>query len=403
MGEDVLILGAGLALAYAAFSKPAARSPLTPPMLFMLVGLLCSPSGLGLIELQLDSDAIALLATLALTLIVCSDASQVDRHEIRQIERLPIRLLLIGLPLTMLAGAALALLVFPGVEPVALALLAVLLAPTDAALGQAVITCEAIPEPIREALNVESGLNDGIALPPIFVLLFLLGADLGAAGAHGWVAFAALQLLLGPLAGALVGTLGGRLIEACARRGWVDLGFGRMTLPAIALLAYGLAEAIGGNGFIAAFVAGFTLGVKTPSVRRQMTNFGETEGTLLSLLVFLVLGLVMIPDAIPFWNATTTAYAVLSLTVVRMLPVAISVIGLGLDLRTILFLGWFGPRGIASILYLLLIVRYLGASGYEIVIATGVQAILLSVLLHGLSAAPLAWRYGRAMGGRDPL
>jgi NhaP-type Na+/H+ or K+/H+ antiporter len=227
--------------------------------------------------------------------------------------------------------------------------------------------------------------------------MFVLGADLGGAGSHGWLTFAAFQLLLGPVAGIVVGVGGGRLIDFASERKWVDPSVGRLTLPAIAMLAYGLAEAIGGNGFIAAFVSGFTLGVKTQSVREQMMDFGETEGTLLSLLVFLILGLAIIPGVVAYWNVTTTVYALLSLTVVRMLPVAISVIGLGLDLRTTLFLGWFGPRGIASVLYLLLLVQYLGSSGYEILIAAGVQTIVLSVLLHGVTAAPLAKRYGRWM------
>jgi NhaP-type Na+/H+ or K+/H+ antiporter len=137
--------------------------------------------------------------------------------------------------------------------------------------------------------------------------------------------------------------------------------------------------------------------VKTRSVREAMTDFGETEGTLLSLLVFLILGLAMIPPVVEHWSLTTTVYAVLSLTVARMLPVAISVIGMRLDLRTILFMGWFGPRGIASILYLLLLVQYLGTTGYETLIATGIQTIVLSVLLHGVTAAPVAERYGRWM------
>jgi NhaP-type Na+/H+ or K+/H+ antiporter len=401
VNETVLILAAGLLLVYGTFSQLASRSIVTPPMAFMLVGLLVGSMGLGLIELELDNEAVALLATVALTIIVCSDASQVDRRELRRIRQLPIRLLLVGLPLTMVLGAAVAAFTFPGLELAAVTLLAVLLSPTDAALGQAVITSEAVPEPIREAINVESGLNDGIALPPIFALMFFLGADMGDAGAHGWLAFAALQLLLGPVAGVLVGVGGGRVIDLAAARQWVDPNFGRLTLPVIAMLAYALAEAIGGNGFIAAFVSGFTLGVKTPSMRKQMMDFAETEGTLLSLLVFLTLGLAMIPGAVAHWTLTTTVYAVLSLTVVRMLPVAISVLGLGLDLRTILFMGWFGPRGIASILYLLLVVQYLGLPGYETVIATGIQTIVLSVLLHGLTAAPLARRYGSWAASRD--
>jgi len=395
VNEESVVVAAITVLVYGLFSRLAARSVVTPPMAFMLVGLLCGPLGLGVISFEVDHEGIALLATVALAIIVCSDASQVDRREVRKIEALPIRLLLIGLPLTMLLGAGIAALTFQGFEFAALALLAVVLSPTDAALGQAVITSEAVPLPVREALNVESGLNDGIALPPIFALMFFLGADLGGAGAHGWLAFAALQLLLGPVAGALVGIGGGRLIDLAAERRWLDVSLGRMTLPAIAMLAYAFAEAIGGNGFIAAFVSGFTLGVKNRSVREQMMDFGETEGSLLSLLVFLLLGLVMVPWAVPHWNVATTVYAVLSLTIVRMLPVAISFLGLGLDWRTTLFAGWFGPRGIASILYLLLLVQYLGISGYEILVATGIQAIVLSVLLHGLTAAPLARIYGR--------
>jgi NhaP-type Na+/H+ or K+/H+ antiporter len=231
-------------------------------------------------------------------------------------------------------------------------------------------------------------------------LMFVLGANLGDIPTGDWLRFAALQILLGPLAGGLVGWGGGRLIDASASRGWVDPAFQRLAMPAIALLAYALAETIGGNGFIAAFVAGFMLGVKRADVREQMQSFGETEGTALSLIVMLLLGLVLVPATLPHWNATTTVYAVLSLTVARMLPVAVSLLGLGIDLRTTLFIGWFGPRGIASILYLLMFVKYLGSAGYETLIATGAQTIALSVLLHGLTAAPLASAYGRWMGAR---
>lgn len=312
-------------------------------------------------------------------------------------ERLPGRLLLIGLPLTMVLGAGLAKLIFPGFELAAVALIAVILSPTDAALGQAIITNKTVPGKIREGINVESGLNDGICLPLIFILLFLLGADLSDVPHHDWVSFTAKQLVLGPLAGAIIGFGGGRLFDLAARRNWVDDGFARLAMPAIALLAYAFAAAIGGNGFIAAFVSGLMLGVRTKSVREKMQNFSETEGSLLSLLVFLMLGLSLIAATIEHWNVRTTVYAILSLTVIRMLPVAISVIGLGLDWRTKLVLGWFGPRGIASILYLLLLVRYLGSSGYEILIATGIETIVLSVLLHGVTSAPLASIYGRWM------
>jgi len=402
VNEEVLIVTAVLILLYGSVSKLAERSVITPPMVFMGVGLLMSPVGFGALHVAESNAAVELLAEIALIIILCSDASQIGRVEIAKVKQLPIRLLAIGLPLTMLVGTGLAVLVFPtGAFPLAaLALLAVLLSPTDAALGQAVINSEEVPEEIREAINVESGLNDGISLPAIFALLFALGASLGGIDTDNWLLFAAMQLALGPLAGAAVGIGGGRLIDATSARGWVDPSFQRLSMPAIAMLGYALAESIGGNGFIGAFVAGFMLGVKNPQVRQEMQSFGETEGTALSLIVMLMLGLVLIPGTVEYWTTTTTLYAILSLTVARVVPVSISLFGMRKDILTQLFIGWFGPRGIASILYLLMWVKFLGSDGYETLIATGVQTITLSVVLHGLTAAPLARRYGGAMKGR---
>ncbi len=404
MTEEVLILCAILVLFYGAVSRVAENGVVTPPIVFMSVGMLVSPMGFAMLEVLPDNAAVEMLAEIGLVIILCTDASQVDRRRMKELGQLTIRLLAVGLPLTMLLGAGLAWLVFDGAGfPIAaLALLAVVLSPTDAALGQAVINSESVPDDVRAALNVESGLNDGIALPPIFALLFVLGADLGDMRTDDWLLFAAYQIILGPLAGGLVGWAGGRMIDLASARNWVDPAFQRLSLPAIALLGYALAEAIGGNGFIGAFVAGFMLGVKTDEVREHMQSFAETEGTALSLIVMLLLGLVLIPATISAWSPTTTLYAVLSLTVARMLPVAVSLLGHGSDLRTQLFIGWFGPRGIASILYLLMWVRYLGSDGFEILIATGAQTIALSVLLHGLTAAPLARAYGARTRAHTP-
>lgn len=397
MSEEILILGSLLILVFGAYSRLAERSVVTPQMVFMLSGILVSPLGLDLLDFAPDDHTVELLAEIALIIVLCLDASRVDRHEIRKAEQLPIRLLAIGLPLTMALGAGLATLVFggSGFPLAALALLAVVLSPTDAALGQAIITSESVPIRVREALNVESGLNDGIALPPIFALMFVLGADLRDIPTDDWVRFAILNILVGPLAGGLIGWVGGRSIDRNSARGWVDPAFQRLSMPAIAILAYAFAELVGGNGFIAAFAAGFMLGVRNPRVREAMQTFSETEGTVLSLLVMLLFGLVLVPATLPDWGTTTTVYALLSLTVIRMIPVALSLIGLGLDLPTLAFIGWFGPRGIASILYLLLVVGYLGRDGYEIVLATGVETIALSVVLHGLTAAPAARWFGR--------
>lgn len=403
MNETFLILSAALILAYGLISAVAEKSILTPHMVFMLAGVLFSPLGLDLIDLKPNTPSVVLLATVALVIILAADASQADKKVLRKASSLPVRLLFIGLPLTILSGIGIGMLTFPSLGFASVIFLALVLAPTDAALGQAVISNEAVPVKIREALNVESGLNDGICLPAIFAVLYYMGAEVeGGSENTNWLGFAAKQILLGPVAGAIVGIGGGKLIDASANRGWIDVGLQRLLLPALALLAYTLAEAIGGNGFIGAFFAGFTLLVKDQSVRKATQNFSESEGSILSLLTFLILGLVMIPDTIDHWNLHTTIYALLSLTVIRMVPVALCLTGCKLDWRTLLFMGWFGPRGIASILYLLMLIDSLGAKGYETVIATGIQTIVFSVILHGITAAPLAKKYGGHEANTEP-
>ena len=394
MTEAFLIVAALLIVTYGLFSGLAERSILTPHMVFVGIGVLVSPLGLGLLDVELNQPSVQLLATVALIIILAADASQADKSVLRKASNLPTRLLFLGLPLTILAGIGIGLLTFPALGVASVVFLALVLAPTDAALGQAVISNPAVPVKIREALNVESGLNDGICLPAVFAVLYYLGADVGEGESTNWLVFAAFQILLGPVAGGIVGIVGGKLIDLAAARNWIDENIQRLLLPALALLAYAFAEAIGGNGFIAAFFCGFTFAAKSQSVRKETQEFSEAEGTILSLLTFLLLGLVMIPASVDHWSGTTTLYALLSLTVIRMLPVAIAMFRTGLDKQTVLFMGWFGPRGIASILYLLMLTGSLGIKGYETIVATGIQTILLSVLLHGITAAPLAKRYG---------
>jgi len=402
MTEQLLVLAAALILAYGLVSGIASRSIFTPHMVFMFAGVLVCPIGLGLIDLQMSAPAMQVLATVALVIILAGDASTTDKKALGNAKSLPLRLLAIGLPLTILLGWALGVLIFPALGVASVLYLALVLAPTDAALGQAVISNEAVPVKIREALNVESGLNDGICLPAVFAVLWYLGADLGEEQTTHWGLFAAKQIFLGPVAGGLVGIVGGKLIDAAAKRNWIDDGMQRLFLPALAILAYALAEMIGGNGFIGAFFAGFLLAIRTEAVRKETQHFDESEGSVLSLLTFLILGIVMIPSALDHWTLQTTIYALLSLTVVRILPVALCLIGTGLDLHTVLFIGWFGPRGIASILYLLILIGALGVEGYEIVIATGVQTIIFSVILHGITAAPWAKKFGAAEAVTSP-
>ncbi|MDJ0866516.1 MAG: cation:proton antiporter [Myxococcota bacterium] len=379
---------------FAAFSRKAERSPLTPPLFFLAVGFLLGGEGLGWMHLDIDGGAIHVLAELTLVLVLFTDAARIDLTCLRREESLPARLLGIGMPLTIAAGAFAAGVLLPGLGWTEALLLAAILAPTDAALGQAVVSNPCVPLRIRQSLNVESGLNDGIALPVVLVLASLAGAREEAGDASYWLRFAALAVTLGPLVGAAVGFLGGRVVAWGTRAGWINAAFQRISGLGLALLAFGAAELVGGNGFIAAFVAGLTLGNTARGVCACLYEFGEAEGQLLTLLVFLAFGAALLPEALPHATGGAWLYALLSLTVVRLVPVALSLLGTGLRPASIAFLGWFGPRGLASILFVLLVVEEGRLASGPFLQAVVVLTVLASTLLHGLTAYPLARRYG---------
>ena len=381
-------------LAFGVVSRRAERGVLSAPMVFVLLGLALSEHGLGWLEPALGGGVIHGLAELTLVLVLFTDASRIELSCLRREGSLPARLLGIGLPLTLAVGLLAALLVFPGLGVFEAFLLAAILAPTDAALGQAVVSNPLVPVRIRQSLNVESGLNDGIALPVVLVAASLAGAREGGGDLAYWLWFAGLQLVLGPVAGVGVGLLGGRLVERSMRAGWMNAAFQRLSVLGLALLAFAGAELVGGNGFIAAFVAGLTLGNASRAVCDCLYEFGEAEGQLLTLLVFLSFGAVMVPEAWPYWDARALLYAVLSLTVVRMVPAALSLLGAGLLAPSLAFIGWFGPRGLASILFALIVVEEGRLASGGMIEAVVVLTVLLSTFAHGITAYPLARRYG---------
>jgi NhaP-type Na+/H+ or K+/H+ antiporter len=335
------------------------------------------------------------IAELTLILVLFSDAARINLTQLRRDHNLPLRMLLIGLPLTMAGGAWVALMLFPQLDFWEAVLLAALLAPTDAALGQSVVSAKAVPVRIRQAINVESGLNDGIALPAVLLFAALASAQQESAQAGEWLSFALFQVTLGPLVGALVGFAGARLLDSAAQRGWTDTAFQGIGILSLAIFAYAVAELAGGNGFIAAFVGGLVLGATVRHPCTFLFEFMEAEGQLLMLMTFLVFGAALLPEGLEHFTGTTFVYAVLSLTVIRMLPVAISLMGTGLRLPSVLFLGWFGPRGLASILFVLLILEKVELAHRTELLSITVITVALSALLHGLTAAPLAKLYGR--------
>ncbi len=405
MDEDALILVALAVAAYGLLSRRLQGGMLTLPLLFVAFGLAVGDGGLGIAEIRPEQGVIHLVAEATLILVLFTDASRIDLGRLVADHTLPLRMLLFGLPLTVAAGAAAALLLFPQFTLAEAALLGAILAPTDAALGLAVVSSALVPVRIRQALNVESGLNDGLVLPLVLVCALWVGgpaaeAVAGVSGTADLVRFALAQVVLGPLVGGLVGWAGARLIDAASQRGWMTDGFQGLASLALAVLAFALAERVGGNGFIAAFAAGLAFGHAVRVRGDFIYAFMESEGQLLTLLTFLVFGAAMLPEALPHLSWTILAYAVLSLTVLRMVPVALSLLGSGVALGTTGFLGWFGPRGLASILFALLIVERYDLARAQELLAITVVTVALSVLLHGISAAPLARAYGRQMQGR---
>ena len=368
---------------------------ITPPLVFIVFGILIGGDGLAIANVDPGHSTIHILAELTLVLVLFTDAARIDLGQVRHDHNLPVRMLTIGLPLTIFAGTLIAIQLFPTLFIWEAALLAALLAPTDAALGQSVVSAKAVPVRIRQAINVESGLNDGIALPAVLLFAALASAEHGGTEASSWIRFGLLQITLGPLVGVLMGYLGARLLDEAAERGWATTSYQGIGILAFAVLTYVVAELVGGNGFIAAFIGGMVFGNTLRHPCTFLFEFMETEGQLLMLITFLIFGAALLPEGLQHWNWNALLYAVLSLTVIRMIPIVVSLLGAGVRLPTQLFLGWFGPRGLASILFVLLILEESELVHHDDLLTTTVITVALSALLHGVTAAPLAELYGR--------
>jgi sodium/hydrogen antiporter len=383
-------IAAGI-IVYALFARRLQNTVITPPLVFAVFGLIIGESVLGWADLKFDNAFIHGLAELTLILVLFSDAARIDLRLLRREHTLPARLLLIGMPLTIVLGTAVALALPLGLSFWEAALLAAILAPTDAALGQSVVSSPFVPVRIRQTLNVESGLNDGIALPFVLVFAFLAGAS---GNEDNWFLFGLMQVTLGPLAGLAVGGVGAWLLDMAAKKEWTTDAYEGAAILGLAFLAYSSANLIGGNGFIAAFVSGLTFGNVVRDRCRFIFEFAEAEGNFLVLVTFLIFGAAILPTAFGAFDWAVLLYAILSLTVIRMIPVAFSLIGSGVLGPTVLFLGWFGPRGLASILFALFVLEEVPISAGAHIAVITVVTVALSIVLHGVTAAPLSLRYG---------
>lgn len=393
---------AAVVIAYGAVSRRMAASVVTAPMVFVAVGMLLGPAGLQRLDLGFDDGGVRILAEATLALVLFVDATALDVRRLTREVQLPLRLLLVGLPGTVTLGALAAWVLFDGFGIWSAALLAAVLAPTDAALGQAVVANGQVPERIRDTLTVESGLNDGLALPLVTLFLGLAEEAEGTLAGIGILGFIGEQVGWGLAAGVAVGLVGGGTLSVASKRGWIDGLFRQLSTLAVAVLAFALAEAASGNGFIAAFTAGLAFAWAARDHCDHVADFAEDEGQLLAMLTFLVFGSTLAGPALADLSSATLAYAVASLTLVRMLPTAIALVGTGLDLRTVGFVGWFGPRGLASILFAVLVVEEGNLPLESEVVTIVTWTVLLSVYAHGLSARPVARAYARRVDAMSP-
>jgi NhaP-type Na+/H+ or K+/H+ antiporter len=388
MYENLALIG-GFVFCYSIVGGGLERTPVNGAIVFTGFGLLLGPLGLDWLTLEQDFEGLSFLAEVTLALVLFTDAANANLRELEHSFHIPQRLLLMGLPLTILLGIGVGLVIFDGLSFFEIAVLATMLAPTDAALGKAVVIDASVPSNIREGLNVESGLNDGICVPILFIFLALAARAAGA----GETAMLALRLVvqaigIGVAVGAGLTFLGVRLLKVCADRGWITETGRQLPVPGLAVTCFAVAQWLGGSGFIACFVGGLLFGGLEKGHKHKLLLAAEGTGDTLALITWVVFGAVVVGQSIGAFSWKVVLYALLSLTVVRMLPVFLVLGGLQLRTDQKLFMGWFGPRGLASIVFAVIVINAHLPNDATLSM-TVVCTILLSIIGHGLSANPL--------------
>jgi NhaP-type Na+/H+ or K+/H+ antiporter len=385
-----IILFSSMIFIYSVLGKRIKKMLINGPLLFVLVGIIFGPLFLNLLDFTISGSEYENLINLALAVVLFTGASKINFEVFKSSIAIPSRLLLIGLPLTIVFGLIAGMIVFNGFLWVELAILATVLAPTDAALGEAVVTNQAVPPKVREALNVESGLNDGISVP-IFLLLLALykaGSSVHDISLPFALGLFAKEIGIGLLAGIVVMFLGAKLLVYCEARKWIAEGWKPTIVVALAFTCFSLADVFGGSGFIACFSGGFIYGAVNKKYKADLQKHAEGLGNVLTFLIWFLFGSIAVSTYAPQLTWQIFLYAILSLTIVRIIPVIIALIKRKLSLKEKLFIGWFGPRGLASIVFAIMLLD-IQTPHEETIITTILCTVFLSVVLHGITANPL--------------
>lgn len=395
-----LVTFLALIFAFGLVSHRLERTVITGPMVFTAAGLVVAAFMSPEERIDFDLEELLWPAKLALALILFTDATHVRVRGLLGGLSLPGRLLGFAMPLVMAFGTIAGLLVLGELSLWEAAILAAILAPTDAGLGHAIMSSKRVPDGIRQGLNVEAGLNDGLAIP--FLILFIALARLDDPEKGSWVVFLLEQIGYGVLIGVVFGALGGWLMHQSQQRGWMTHVFYQLALIALALLSFVVALEVGGNEFIAPFVAGLLVKLEFEDAGEEMESFSEVWGQSLNYFVFFVFGSVAFGQ-LESISASAWTYGVLSLTVVRLAAVGLSMIGVSLRPASVLFMGWFGPRGLASIVLGLILIKEDAAIVGQTEIERAVVAtVLSSIFLHGMTTAIGIDRYASRIGDLPP-
>jgi NhaP-type Na+/H+ or K+/H+ antiporter len=379
------------------------RTPISGAVVYLFFGLVCGPYGLRVIEMDVDGEGLKRLAEFTLALVLFADSANANLGVLRTVERIPVRLLLVGLPLTIAAGFGTGYLIFDQLTLVELALLATMLAPTDAALGQAVVTNKSVPASVRESLNVESGLNDGICVPVLLVFLALAsGSTSGGETLSLVIQLPIQQIGIGATVGIVLAIIASFSLRWSGARQWIAGAWIQIPVVALAMFCFALSQWLGGSGFIGCFVGGLVFGglKKDHEVKEHVLAGAESVGNVMSLLTWFTFGAVVFGGLFQNFSWQVLVYAVLSLTVVRMLPVFLCLLGVQMRVDSKLFLGWFGPRGLASIVFIVMVMGE-KLPGNNTLAAVVVCTVALSIIGHGISAVPLATSYGKRVADRE--
>ncbi|MFV0276943.1 MAG: cation:proton antiporter [Parahaliea sp.] len=392
---DNLAVFAGFAFLYSLIAGRVERSFLTGPILYIAFGLLAGPTGLGILNIEVDAVELRVLADLTLALVLFNDAAKADLKTLHSHSYIPARMLLIGLPLCMVLGAALGMLVFPDMGFYEVCVLSTMLAATDAALGKAVVSNPEVPAHVREGLNVESGLNDGLSVPVLLVFLALASGS-ASTDESGDLAMRLVleELLIGVAVALVLVSIAAWLMRFAAARGWFTDIWLQIPVVTLALTCFATAQSLEGSGFIACFVGGLLFGYLAQEHTHMLVRAAEELGELAAMLTWVVFAAVFMGTYLVHLTWQIVLYAVLSLTVIRMLPMLLSLVGTSEPLENRLFMAWFGPRGLASIVFLV-IVSDAGLSSESVLIPTVMLTITLCILAHGLTSNAWARRLAR--------